>query len=258
MKVLITGGNGYIAKSLYASLIDSYEITSITRADFDLRNSIQTASWFSDKMFDVVIHTAIVGGSRLVADTADVLDSNLRMYYNLLDNKTKFNKFISIGSGAELYQPHTPYGLSKHAIRQSILDKQNFYNLRVFGVFDENELDSRFIKSNILRYINKESLVVLEDKRMDFFYMEDFIRVMQFFIENTNLPKEIDCTYATSPYLTKIAEYINTLSHYNVSIDAHFSDTSVDYVGTYTPLPIDYIGMLNGIRKVYEKLICKI
>ena len=38
MKILITGGNGYIAKSLYSSLKNSYEITTLTRNNFDLNH----------------------------------------------------------------------------------------------------------------------------------------------------------------------------------------------------------------------------
>ena len=36
LKILITGGNGYVAKSLYNAYKDVYDVTSITRKDFDL------------------------------------------------------------------------------------------------------------------------------------------------------------------------------------------------------------------------------
>ena len=48
-------------------------------------------------------------------------------------------------------------------IRQSILEKENFYNLRIFAVFDENEWDTRFIKTNIRHYINKKPILNLKD-----------------------------------------------------------------------------------------------
>ena len=44
MNILITGGNGYIAKSLIDKLkhLSTYNITSITREDFDLTNKSHT------------------------------------------------------------------------------------------------------------------------------------------------------------------------------------------------------------------------
>ena len=65
VRILITGGNGYIAQAIYASLKNEHNITLITRKDFDLTDSELTNQWFKDKYFDVVIHTAIVGGNRL-------------------------------------------------------------------------------------------------------------------------------------------------------------------------------------------------
>ena len=120
MKILITGGNGYIAKSLSKNFSEKYDITSVTRKDFDLSDPIETFKWFQGKKFDVVIHTAIVGGSRLSPDGPDVLRQNLMMYYNLLSNKKSFGKLISFGSGAELFQKETPYGMSKRIISESI------------------------------------------------------------------------------------------------------------------------------------------
>ena len=101
-KILITGGNGYIATSLYKALKDKYDITKVSRADFDLTNYAATCEFLQDKYFDVVIHTAVVGGNRLQEEDDSILRSNLDMYYNLINNKEHFGRFISFGSGAEL------------------------------------------------------------------------------------------------------------------------------------------------------------
>ena len=120
-KILITGGNGYIATSLYKALKDKYDITKVSRADFDLTNYAATCEFLQDKYFDVVIHTAVVGGNRLQEEDDSILRSNLDMYYNLINNKEHFGRFISFGSGAELGWPTTPYGYSKRIIAESML-----------------------------------------------------------------------------------------------------------------------------------------
>jgi nucleoside-diphosphate-sugar epimerase len=57
---------------------------------------------FQDKYFDLVIHTAVRGGSRLnPLDGPDVVLSNLLMYDNLMRCRDKFDRFIHFGSGAE-------------------------------------------------------------------------------------------------------------------------------------------------------------
>jgi nucleoside-diphosphate-sugar epimerase len=250
MKILITGGNGYIAKSIYSHLHSKYDITTISRTDFDLVNWEQTNNWFKGKQFDIVIHTAAVGGSRLKKDDNSVLDANIKMYYNLLDQKDKYNKFIYFGSGAE--HNLSTYGISKFIINQSIKDKANFYNLRIFGVFDENEIDTRFIKSNIKRYINKEAIQIFEDKMMDFIYMPDLISIVDHYINVNDLPKDIDCIYpGMKSYLYDIAEIINKLDEYEVPILT--GKTASHYIG-YLPIDIEYIGLKNGIQLVYEKL----
>ena len=258
MNILVTGGNGYIAQALKKELQSEHTITTITRADFDLSDSFKTKEWFSERYFDAVIHTAISGGSRLQKDSMDVLDANLKMYYNLLDNREKYSRFISIGSGAELYYTDTPYGLSKHIIRQSILYKPEFYNIRVFAVFDENELGTRFIKANLLNYINKKPMVLYQNKKMDFFYMKDFVSIVRHYVHTTSVPKEIDCAYKTSYYLSDILTKINNLSSYSVPIlDESNGLYQQDYTGKYTDLNLTYDGLDVGIQTIYQKLLCK-
>ena len=255
MKILITGGNGYIAQSLEKGLsLFPYDITCVTREDFDLTDKEATDKWFTDKYFDVVIHTAIKGGSRLKPDTGEVFYQNLQMFYNLYYNKFHFSKLIQFGSGAELGQPTTPYGLSKKIIKDICNIEDNFYNIRIFAVFDENELDTRFIKSNIKRYLKGEDLYVFAEKKMDFFYMKDLIKLVNFYIKNDNPPKIIDCTYNKSPFLTQIASLINDQGGLRRRIRQEWIGDFPSYSGTFTNLGIDYIGLEQGIKEVYSKL----
>jgi len=253
MKILITGGNGYIAKSLHDTLKNKYNVTSITRQDFDLTDSSETLKYFSNKHFDIVIHCAVSGGSRLKPDSWNDMDSNLKMYYNLLSCKDKFTKLIHFGSGAETNSPESPYGLSKRVIANSILEQKNFYNIKIFAVFDENELDTRFIKGNIKRYINKEPIIIYQDKWMDFFYIKDLISLINYYINNDNPPKQIDCSYDKLYKLSNIANIINSLDDYKVTIKIEQEGMDLPYYGIANIL-LEFIGLEQGIKNIYNKL----
>lgn len=257
MKILITGTNGYIGKSLYNALKDQYEVTAITRSECELMDSAAVDAYFSDKEFDVVIHCAVKGGSRLQEDKYDVMDLNLQMYYNLLKNKAHYKRLIHFGSGAEYAAPTSPYGLSKIVVGRSISQRDNFYNLRIYAVFDENELDTRFIKANLKRYINKEPMQIHQDKYMDFIYMQDLIKIVNYYITEENPPKEVGCTYTSTTTLLDIANFINTLDDYKVEVEIkNDSGRGEGYVNFKNHLQLDYIGLEQGIINTYNNLKC--
>lgn len=257
MNILITGGDGFVASNLYKHLKSFHNITLISRKDFDLTISSEVNAFFENKFFDIVFHCAVVGGSRLKSDSYYEMDNNLKMYYNLHQLKDKhFKKFITFGSGAEIHSSHTPYGLSKHVIAQSISETENFYNLIIFALFDASEWDSRFIKANIKRYINKDPLVIHQDKYMDFFYMNDFIKVIKYFIENENCPKSINFSYSQTVKLSGIAEKINNLSDYKVDICIENQEVAPSYCGNYNldSIDLNFDGLDLGIEKVYKDI----
>ena len=259
MNVLITGGSGYIAKSLSEALKNNHNVMTISRNDFDLTDRDATDNFFKHRLFDVVIHCAVKGGSRLKEEEWSNMDDNLKMYYNILANKYNFNKLIHFGSGAELHASDTPYGLSKKVIANSISEQSDFYNLRIYAVFDENELDTRFIKANIKRYINKKPIEIHQDRYMSFFYMQDLIKTIEYYIINDNAQKQLDCCYSHIYTLTVIAEMINSLSDYKVEIIKHNENMGPGYYGDNLTRPnIDYVGLEYGIKEVYNKLKCKI
>lgn len=253
-KALITGKNGYIATGLYNGLKDKYDIERIGRDDFDLTDYESTCNYFKDKHFDVVIHTATEGGSRMKIDWVDVLDNNIKMYYNLLANKTHYNKFITFGSGAEIYASESFYGLSKRVIFESMNNQPNFYNLRIYGVFDENEVNTRFIKSNIKRYLNDEPMEIHHNKLFDFFYMEDLISLVSYYINNEHLEKNIDCCYTKKYSLYSIAELINSLGNETLPIITKVLFGNEHYIGKPLNIPIKWVGLEEGIKQVYNKL----
>lgn len=253
-RILITGGNGYIAKSLAVGL-KNYEIEVITRAECDLTNYDKVCKFLDDKYFDVIVHTAIRGGSRLKIEEDYIMNYNLNMHWNLLANQSNYKKFISFGSGAELYATHTPYGFSKKVIAESIAEKENHYNIRIYGVFDQNELDTRFIKGNILRYLKEDSIVIHKNKKMDFFYMPDLITLVQHYIDcETALPKVVDCSYEDHYSLFEIANKINSLGDHKVDIKLLDEYEDISYTGCGDLINLSYIGLDKGIKQVYQLL----
>ena len=254
MNILITGGNGYVAKSLYERLKYKHNITTATRQNFNMADYESTCTWFLEKHFDAVIHTAIVGGSRLLQDDHLTADINVKMYENLLFNKNHFDKLISFGSGAEIFQKNTPYGLSKIKIAESIRNTDNFYNLRIFGVFNENELPTRFIRSNLTRYNNKEPMRIHANKIMDFIYMQDLISTVEYYMTNSNLAKDINCCYEEKYTLKTIANMINSLDTHKVPIITENETQLEFYCGDSGLPPIDIIGLPQGIQNTFRAL----
>jgi nucleoside-diphosphate-sugar epimerase len=253
IKILITGGNGYIAESIKNKFSGTFIVDSVSRNDFDLRNTNDTKKWFKDKYYDAVIHTAIKGGNRLEIEDASVLNDNLRMYTNLEDCSDHYKKFISFGSGAELNSSNSFYGYSKKLISKLMKHNNNFYNLRIYSVFDHNENIRRFIKSNILRYINEEDLIIHKDKFMDFIYMPDLLSIVEKYLKNDNLPKAIDCIYNTKYKLSDIAEKINKIDPKKKNkIKFYSSELDNPYIGNFTDIGLDFIGLENGIKEVYK------
>ena len=169
-------------------------------------------------------------------------------------NEAHFGRFISFGSGAELVAD-TPYGLSKHFIRESMQLRPKCINVRIFAVFGEDELDTRFIKSNIKRYLDREDMKIHQNKRMDFFYIADLVSLVRWLVElNEPIFDEIECSYVEQPTLVDVANMINELGTYKVGLEIDQPEMGTPYGGLHVPMPFPLVGLENGIRNVYTYL----
>ena len=253
MKILITGKSGYIASEISKYLSSKYEVTTIGREDFSLEDENETNKFFQKSFYDVVIHSAILGGNRLYPDSIECLKTNINIFLNILNNKNNFGKLINFGSGAQFTLSPKYYGLSKKLINGFVKETENFYDLRIYGVFNENELESRFIKKSIKSNLCKENINIFNNKMMDYIYMDDLCSLVEYYIKENNPPKEIDCCYKDKVTLFNIAQYINSISDFKskIKLESHSYD---HYIGPKINLPIKVIGLEEGIKRTFKRI----
>ena len=112
MKVGVLGCNGFLGRYF----LEYNKWIPITREEVDLLNPVSVEKFFHRYKFSVIIHCAVVGGSRLKEDSSDVLKENILMFENVV--RVFKGKLIYFSSGAALRgnPPTDPYGLSKWII----------------------------------------------------------------------------------------------------------------------------------------------
>lgn len=274
MNILITGANGFIGSNLYSLLKKNSEYTLFkgTRSTIDLYSRKNVYEYIKTNKIETIIHCSIEGGNRTDADSQSVVYNNLLMTQNLVSCPIE-GRFINIASGAEfdrnidifnfnenrIYNtsPSDYYGLSKNIISKLVNNLHNGVNLRIFGCFYHNELDTRFIKANIIKYIKNQNMLIHQDKYMDFIYFEDFCNVVNYCILNKIKHTDINMSYLQKYKLSDIAKYINNLSEKKVQINIDNISPGSNYTGDgqkLAELNIEINGLFNGIDKCYDVL----
>ena len=270
MKILITGGNGNIAKMIKNNLGNKYEVTNLGRNDLNVLDQFDIEKYLSTHSFDILVHAAISGGRRTKDENGDVTHNNLLMLENLLKYADRFKMIINFDSAAiydrdtdifnrkenEIYTiPTDYYGFSKYLIYQRSLHFNNMYNFRIFNIFHKNEEHDRFIKMCFNAKKNNSSVTIFEDKYFDFMYEDDFIKIVQYYFENVNTPtkliKTINICYEKKYKLSEIAKLILKSDE---KIIIKKSDPSIkNYTGDNTllkTLDIDLSGLEDSVKKL--------
>lgn len=250
MKILITGGSGFIARNLFEQLNNKYTVLALNSKELDLLDSQKVFNYIKNNSFNVIIHTATYDAApkHSVKDPSKVLENNLRMFFNIARCKSYFGKLIYFGSGAEFsrenwipkmgedyfgrYVPQDQYGFSKYIMAKYAQLNDNIYNLRIFAVFGKYEdWRVRFISNACHNVILNQPIRINQNVFFDFMCIEDLVRIVRWFIDNK--PKNNIYNVCTSKVvdLKTIAEKIVEISGRNPGIQIATPGIGKEYSG---------------------------
>ena len=227
MKILLTGGRGFIGRYLHKNL--NHEIVAPTSAQLNLLDADCVRYFLTHGKFDAVIHCAVAGRDRVREIDPQIAEDNLRMFYNLANNRELYGKLISFGSGAEYglnresldapqdddflsFVPQESYGFSKNIIARAIRNIPNFYNLRVFACFDTSEPDTQLLK-RFIASVRASKFFGVDDRFVDFITLHDLAIITEATLNGTITDSDLNCVYrdkfTVSEILSKYCEFHN-------------------------------------------------
>jgi len=280
IKVLFTGGNGFIGRNFIEQRSDRYDIVAPPRSELDLLSTNEVDKFFINNTFDVVIHGANIGGLRTQNDLKNIVPDNLRMFFNIERNKDKYGKLIQLGSGAEYdrsrdivdikenifgkFIPIDDYGFYKYVCSKYIENTKNIYNLRLFGIFGKYEnYQVKFISNILCKYILKQPLTMIQDAYFDYVYIDDFIKILDYFIEKTPKYNFYNIGTGKKISLMEIAKMINKLDKYSTEISIQKNGFNKEYTCCNERLikelgSFEFTKIENAIKKLSDYYLSNI
>ena len=282
MKILITGGGGFIGRNLARLLpIYGHTVLAPTRQELDMTNLHMYQQYLGYNVPDAIIHTAFKGHFSAAKSEGDFL-ANLQMFENLLFSDAYDRATIVFGSGSEFDRrfvidkvnepdvfrewPIDLYGLSKNIITRRLLEGKlqddmeisNPYLLRLFGCFGPDEPDFRFIKRSITRLKQGLPIEIHQDKFMDFFYIDDVAAVVNEVVtKQHDTMAHMNLVYSEKVTLSQIAKTICKCMNVPENIVVKFKGDGGAYTGNGIRLKthnIDLYGLEQGIARMVKDL----
>jgi UDP-glucose 4-epimerase len=248
MRILITGGSGFIGRNLVEQLAATYDVSAPSSAELDLLKAQEVRKYLSTHRVDVIVHAATTRSNRRLAAPADLLDRNCRMFFNLARNEGRFGKMIHFGSGAEYDRVQLParvqedyfdtrvpadaYGFSKYICAKHIERSDRLVDLRLFGVFGAYEdYTVRFISNACGRALKGLPIVLRQDVVFDYLYVKDLARITRWFIENEPRHKAYNVCTGRPLALTELARIVAQVSGRSPSVSVMTEGTGPEYSG---------------------------
>ncbi|MFH0749616.1 MAG: NAD-dependent epimerase/dehydratase family protein, partial [Candidatus Gottesmanbacteria bacterium] len=97
MNILLTGSNGFIGSNIATHLKGKHTLFTPGHRELDLLDEEAVLVFFKSHAIDLVIHCALVGGSRKEEYIHSMFYDNMRMFFNIVRCKKYFRRMINIG-----------------------------------------------------------------------------------------------------------------------------------------------------------------
>lgn len=272
VKILLTGGNGFIGKNIKESyLFEKYDIIAPRSFELDLVDTDQVDDFFKKNNFDVILHAGCKPAYKTAKDFDNIFYSNIRMFYNLARNKNNFGKLINFGSGAvygnfdnitdakeeDIFKrmPKDEYGLSKYIFSDKIRELDNFFDINLFGVFGKYEQwQFRFISNAICKAIYDLPITLRQNKRFSYLDVNDLMPILEDFIEKTPKYKTYNIVPDSHVELLDLANLVREISGKKIEINVAKDGFGTDYYGNNSRLKTEFNPEFTKINFSVERL----
>lgn len=196
MRVLVTGGSGFIGRHVVSRLSMRHQVYAPTHRELDLVDDASVGAWLRTHDVDAVVHTAVKPGHRNASDLTGLLERNLRMFFSLVRSRGHFERFVVIGSGATYgvqrplvridetslgeVVPEDEHGLSKYVESVWLSGDADAVELRPFGVYGPGEDYSiRFISNACCKALLDLPVTLRHDRLFSYVWVEDLAAVVE-------------------------------------------------------------------------------
>ena len=241
MKILLTGGSGFVGRHVREGLADRYDIVAPSHSELDVTDAPRVDDFLRGNRFDAVIHAAVQGGP-------SVLDTTLRGFWNLARNANRVDRILYFGSGAEYGKhrdlvkvredeigretPRDPYGFAKLLCNQLCRQSANVTNLRLFGVYGPHEgYTAKFISNAVAKTLAGVPLVIRQNVIFDYLWIGDLLRLLPRFLEGDRLYADVNVTPVESVPLTDIAAIVLRESNRPIEFEVESPGLNYEYTG---------------------------
>ena len=269
MNVLITGGCGFIARNLCSYLSYNHSVYAEGRQTLNLLDKFQCIHFSENHHVDVIIHAAIEDKQKIWphGHTTNIFYNNLAMFENVI-TYIPHKLFINIASGAEFDKeqeivytkeeeicekiPQDFYGAAKNIIAKRVLGEPGGINLRLFNCFGFGETPRSLITNAIIKAEKNEPIHIL-DKWMDFFYIGDLCRVVDYLLTKGINISDINCVYSKKYKLVDVVKIVQaTMEKEN---EIKITEYSPSYTGNGDKLALlnlPLMGLNAGIKEMLQ------
>lgn len=197
MKILLTGGSGFLGKSFYEKYKSKYEIVAPKMDALDLTDVRAVVEFFKTNRFDAVLHCASVPENE--ADSVNNLIMFKNVQYAAIVNGIK--KLLIIGDVAEFDRskpivdieesqfgasiPQDTYGLGRYLVNLLASKDKISTVLRIFNVYGPGAYAEQNIMSALVaRGVLGKDIELPHDRKLSVIYIDDAVRIMAAFLDH--------------------------------------------------------------------------